>query len=484
MKQYLCACLSALLCGTVFLFDALWPLLWIAPALFALALFDGTHPAKVGFLFGTLFYALNSSYLLTLDVAFMVSPFLAALLRFGAFLAVALAEGGFCALFSLIFARLQKKSSPCAWPLLFSGLWVLYESFCGLSFSPLGYTGGCLSLPLAACPFMIQTASVFGMLFISFLLVFVSSSLAFSLRQKSPRPMAAPLALFLLNTLACTFLYQRKATGETKTAAAIQSGFSAEAKRSTNLSFHLDSLLEKIDGTDLIAFPEAELLLTLNQSPHYQTLSDVAAKRHSLVYLGAFYRGEGEKTFTSLYLLGGEDEAVYSKQHLVPIGEYLPVLDRLISSLREASLHPGKEAAPLSSGNVHAGGLLCFDAMFPAYARAEAQQGANFFCTAVNDSWFSMNRSGVLQLYHSVFRSVENGRWTLRSSPTGISAIIDDKGRIRASLPAGEIGRVTGELCLIDTKTPYTYLGDWPMLAAACLLVLLPLAVFFRKKEE
>jgi len=69
-------------------------------------------------------------------------------------------------------------------------------------------------------------------------------------------------------------------------------------------------------------------------------------------------------------------------------------------------------------------------------------------------------------------RAVENGRYLLRSTNNGISAVVDPAGRVIASIPSFEAGVLRGEVRLMEGRTPYAALGDWPLLSLLACVVL------------
>ncbi len=87
------------------------------------------------------------------------------------------------------------------------------------------------------------------------------------------------------------------------------------------------------------------------------------------------------------------------------------------------------------------------------------RDGATLLVTISNDSWYGAGGAQAQHFAGAVLRSVENERYLLRAAITGISGIADEKGRIRAELPADRTGTLHGRAVLFSTRTPWTRYG-------------------------
>ena len=184
--------------------------------------------------------------------------------------------------------------------------------------------------------------------------------------------------------------------------------------------------------------------------------------------------------YTSIYELPGNGNSVYHKRHPVPFGESFPLFRHLSSEAYFSEIKAGDDAGVLSNYNLVP--VICFDSMFPSYAREGIKMGGRLLCVSTNDSWFSKGNAATLHLYHSIYRAIENGRYVARSACTGISAVIDSKGNIKSELPLNETGSITEEVLLLDEKTPYTLWGDSPILLYAFSVI--AISLIRRRKYE
>ena len=207
---------------------------------------------------------------------------------------------------------------------------------------------------------------------------------------------------------------------------------------------------------------------------------DFAERTNGMVRV---YNGAG------LYAPAGDGMAlqVYAKQHLVPFGEYIP-FDKWITPLQKlspigVSLYPG-EAKVLEApfkvaqerdppvGSVKVAPLICFEDTLPSLARRGAQLGAQAIVLITNDSWFSHSWEAVQHAWQAVLRAVETGLPVIRVGNSGVTGVIDESGCARWLMDGKGRPLVDAPGCQLETVkvrsaprlTPYTRVGDWPLL--------------------
>lgn len=254
---------------------------------------------------------------------------------------------------------------------------------------------------------------------------------------------------------------------------------------------HLDLTAVPPEGKapDLIVWPETAVPFLL-EDPWDGLERMVAAAGTTPVAFGV-QRSEGLRGFNSLAVLGRDAlgapqvQAVYDKHHLVPFGEFIPGGDLLADWLSIPSFAP-KEGYGYSAGPGPAlldlgpglGGvlpLICYEAVFAYFPRAVDRPG--WMLQVTNDAWFG-DRSGPFQhLALNRLRSIETGLPLVRVANTGVSAVVDARGRITASLPLNVQGHLDEALPAALPPTPYARFGGWP----AAVLWLLGAVFLFRR---
>jgi apolipoprotein N-acyltransferase len=175
---------------------------------------------------------------------------------------------------------------------------------------------------------------------------------------------------------------------------------------------------------------------------------------------------------------GGER---YAKRHLVPFGErmpfqwLLPVLGKL--ELGQAEWTPGAGPVLFPSAAGPFACLVCFESIFPKLAREDVRRGARWLVNITNDDWFGDSPALAQHAAMAVFRAVENGVPLARCANTGITQVVDGRGRVVSRLPVYREGVLVAALPAALPPTPFNRSGDWPgALTAAALAALLALA--------
>lgn len=236
----------------------------------------------------------------------------------------------------------------------------------------------------------------------------------------------------------------------------------------------------------LIVWPETALPFNLMAAnPHTPRIRELAARAQSPLLTGApGFEGSREamRVYNRAYLIGpdGSLAGYYDKEHLVPFGEYVPdwlQWNFLEGLLQQVGVYtPGTRLAPLSSSGLELGMLICYEGIFPWLAQQRVRDGANVLVDISNDGWFGLSPAGLQHLRLTAVRAVEQNRWILRGTNTGISAIIDARGRIVLRGGQFEEAAHWGRARVLTETTPYHRIARWLPAGAALLLLSL---IFF-----
>jgi apolipoprotein N-acyltransferase len=182
--------------------------------------------------------------------------------------------------------------------------------------------------------------------------------------------------------------------------------------------------------------------------------------------------------FNAMVSVGSSGRAHYHKRHLVPFGEYLPldawtrpVLDFL--EIPMSDFTPGDGDSPVIRLAGHPAAInICYE---DAYG-SEILRGlpdAAFLVNASNDAWFGDSLAPHQHLEIARMRALETGRYLLRATNTGISAIIDERGGLRGTAPQFEQAVLSGEFVPLRGRTPFVAWGNAGTLVPASLMLLL-----------
>ena len=222
---------------------------------------------------------------------------------------------------------------------------------------------------------------------------------------------------------------------------------------------------------DLVVWPESALpYLVSEDRPLPLSLLPWSGRDRPEQVIGVVSR-RGDERYNAALLVGsdGSVKAVYHKRELVPFGEYVPfasVLRPLVGKLNElGGITAGApEQALLPTPLGPAAATICYEAVFPRWARRDAARGARLIINVTNDGWYKDTWGPYQHFKTNVFRAVENRVTVIRSGNTGISAVIDPWGVETARLDLGARGRLDAEVPAEDSFPAgsfYARHGDW-----------------------
>ena len=266
-----------------------------------------------------------------------------------------------------------------------------------------------------------------------------------------------------------------------------------------NLTQTLDSLQtfsvrpenQKPGSPGLILWPESPAPFFVSDLHVRHTLADLARATDSYIITGSLgieHAGDPARRpdiFNSAAVIApnGAWTARYDKIHLVPFGEFVP-FEKLFSfasglTRQVGTFARGHSRLPLQVGDTKIGTFICYEAIFPDEVRQFAKNGAELFVNISNDGWYGEGGAPWQHLNMARMRAVENDRWLLRDTNTGITAVIDPLGRVVDEAPRNQRTQLQATYSLVETTTFYTRYGDWfPLLCAIITLLGLLLRYF------
>jgi apolipoprotein N-acyltransferase len=317
-----------------------------------------------------------------------------------------------------------------------------------------------------------------------------------------PRLAGIAVGLLLAHGLGALLLSDGAADRETVRVAAIQGNIDQgekwdRARRERILAAYLrlsDAAGEQ--GADWIVWPETAIPGSLEWDPELRGRIAALARRHGaeLVLGGmgidfAAGRDEPSAYFDSAFVVGsdGEIRARYDKTHLVPFGEFVPLrglLGRVFHSLarglspNDVTPGPAPRALALPAPDPSAPALrvgvpICYELIFPDRVRRFAADGAGVLLAVTNDAWYGRTGAPHQFLAMTALRSAETGLYTVRAANTGISAVIDDRGRVRERSALFEEAVIVADVPVSRSADATFYARHGDVFAGGCILVAL-----------
>lgn len=258
------------------------------------------------------------------------------------------------------------------------------------------------------------------------------------------------------------------------------------------------TLSESLWENDIILWPEAAIPKLEPLAQEYINYVDQKAFETNTGLITGIvnYNFETSQAYNNLIVLGKTTNTQsspeyeyfhsnrYSKHHLLPIGEFIPLESWIrglapIFDLPMSSFTRGAyEQENLTVNDYRLLPAICFEIAFPRQISANLREHTQFLLTVSNDAWFGESHGPAQHLEIAQVRAAEFGLPLLRATNNGITAFVDHKGQIQAAAPQFEANFISTQLKLTQGTTPYRYWGDLPL----WIISLLGVAVLIRKK--
>jgi apolipoprotein N-acyltransferase len=371
--------------------------------------------------------------------------------------------------------------APLVWPF---AEWLRVVVIAGFPWNPLGNSQ-------IVYPVMAQAADIGSVYLLSSILVLANAAIAEAVARRGAVPRegkgkgaaaspaaravaiaaACPLFLFAYGTWRLHELSSTAYTGAVRIGI-VQGNIAQDQKWNATLRDHiLTTYLDLTgkaasDGAQLVVWPEAALPFYIQRDMHSLELTKIARERHIDLLVGApgieEHEGKPPTPYNQAWLVrnDGSLEGPYDKIQLVPFGEYIPLYglfgmvdiavqavgqlgqgqDLTVFESVDLSAPPQSQAgaAPTEDGHprqARFSTLICYEGIFPSLTRQFAAQGLDFLVNISNDAWYGDTSAPHQHLAMAAMRAIENRLPMVRSTNTGISAFIDDTGRVGGTTP-------------------------------------------------
>jgi len=468
------------------------PLNWFALPVLALAgLFvlwlkaeTARQAALTGYAFGLGMFGAGVSwvYVSLHDYGMMPAPLAAlATALFCAYLALHPALAGWL----LLRLRLRGHGES-HWPMLFAApcLWVLSEwlrlwMFTGFPWIALGYSQ--LGSPLAGL------APVLGVYGVSLAASLVAALIALALCRRGMTLLGAPAAALLLIAVAYGLgrVAWTEPAGDPLTVSLLQGNVPQEMKfveGRYEQTLETYARLAASQPAKLIVMPETAVPRFLDTvSPAYLArLKAIADNNQGDMLLGVPARDAAGRYYNAVIGLGGGTAAAggqtqsYAKSHLVPFGEFIPPGFGWIINVLKIPLSDftsgGIDQKPLKVAGQRVAVNICYEDAFGEELIRQLPE-ATLLANVSNVAWFGDSLAPEQHLDMSRMRAIETGRFMLRATNTGVTAIIDPRGNVSARLTNFSEGALKGTVSGYSGATPYVRFGNHPVVLLCIVLL-------------
>ncbi len=491
-----------LLCAgglTVFAFAPfeIYPLAWLTPAVLFYVLSKASSKKQYfcsAWIFGIGLFGAGASWPFYSLYYFAHAPLLLALI--GTFLFVTIVALLSTGIFGLLASLFRGKPLFARLLLFYPAAWVLVEWTRSwfLTGFPWLYLGNS-----QIDTFFAAYAPITGVLGVSLSSVLISGALVSFLLGNSLRrtvriahgshssSIRVLSALVIVLLVAISFSLQKVAwtqkSGKTLTVSVLQSNISQNEKldsESLEASIKLyQSMTKKSAKSDLIVWPETGLFDAFNNHMDdvILPLQKSLQKTKQSILLGGFNINQDNGVENSVLALSKESRQIYSKRHLVPFGEYIPLLDYIRwlgqwIQLPYSNLVAGQGDGTLQVAGQTAQMSICYEDAFGSEI-IQSLPKATMLINLTHDGWFTGSFEPAQHMQIARMRSLETGRYMVRATTTGPSGIIDEKGKLITTAPPYTKKIITGKLQPFTGATPYVRWGDWLIIGFLSAILLI-----------
>lgn len=249
-----------------------------------------------------------------------------------------------------------------------------------------------------------------------------------------------------------------------------------------------ESLTQHALNSNLIIWPEAAIPLPLPISAPLFERMDTALKSNNIGLIAGVPSEAPDKMhyYNSLIAVGNA-QGIYHKENLVPFGEYVPLEQQLRGLIKffdlpmSSMISGSSNQKVLEAAGSHFAPAICYEIAYPIYVQKMGKD-ADFILTVSNDAWFGTSIGPAQHLQIAQFRALEAGKYLLRATNTGYTAIVKPNGEIQNISPQFEQNVLTGTVTVMSGQTLWSKWGVWPLITL--LVLTLGIAFGLSRKEK
>lgn len=330
---------------------------------------------------------------------------------------------------------------------------------------------------------------IFGVYGVGLIIAMISALLADSLLRKNTRREPIMGVTFLLIVGAVLQgINWTNVSGDPIKVTLIQGNIAQKDKwqlenRNTTLKQYYDDSAKHWDS-DIVIWPETAIPAYYSdvKDSYLMPLQAEAEAHNTTIITSLPYKGEAGQLYNSVLTLG-ESEGFYKKIHLLPFGEYLPwqpVSGYLLGlmNVRLGNFSSGDIDQPLlKAAGYQFVTSICYEDAFGEQNIRYIEQ-AKFLVNVTNDGWFDGSIEPYQHMQIARMRALESGRYLLRATNTGVTAIVSEKGKIIYQTPVMQRASITADIKPMSGLTPYARIGNKPVIV---LILMVLLGAFLNK---
>ncbi len=462
---------------------SLWPLALITPAALAWLCWKQT-PKTIWlshFSFGIGLFGIGVSWVFVSIHNFGHAPLPLAVIMTALFVIFLAAVFSLNALL-LSSKPIRQQPSLALYLLCFCSVWVLGEwlrswLLTGFPWLYIGYSQWQTALA--------GWAPITGVLGISMASAISGCACLYALHTNSVTAKAASALLIASLWLGGGFLHQTSWTtpkGDAIEVALVQANIPQEKKwRADFLEPSLQryrTLSEDVWSADWVIWPEAAIpMLYHRATPFLEEMHQRASESSTALITGILYDDPFQRKIYNSVTGLGHASGIYHKTRLVPFGEYVP-LENWLRGLIEFFNLP---MSVITAGEPEQSGIqveatriasaICYEIVYPDLV-ASSSRDKDIILTISNDAWFGASWGPLQHLEMAQMRALETGRYVIRATNNGISAIVTPAGTIAQQSDQFVQQVLRGQVSAMEGTTTFMRWGSWPVVLLCCVFLL------------
>lgn len=356
-----------------------------------------------------------------------------------------------------------------------------------------------------AFPYLVQIVDIFGSPAVTFMMFWLCTALLRVRRSPGPALLAAGAWIFVIGYGIYCFETIPAQYGPEQEVALIQANVSIQEKHNqrfvvANRDRYKELSSRVAQPGVLVVWPESVIVNPVPELGNVQSLKEILpySENGSAFLIGALTYNQDREVFNSGVGIShdGTIPPPYHKLILMPFGEYMPFanlfpwLENLNPNV--GGFTPGRKVETLGLTTRNSKGetsltkvtpLVCYEDIVPRLARTAVLDGSQILANLTNDAWFGNTVAPYQHHLIASFRAIENRRFLIRSTNTGLTAVVDPLGRTIGELPPFSEGILQTVVNKLEVRTLYTqWFGEllWQILS---YFVALAAVVGFAKKR-
>ncbi len=234
-------------------------------------------------------------------------------------------------------------------------------------------------------------------------------------------------------------------------------------------------------SSHLIIWPEAAIPLPLEEAKDFLFSISNMAKKNNCALITGIPVVKSNFAFNSVIALGN-GRGIYYKRHLVPFGEYIPLKPLFEKMLQTFQIpmsnfqHGAKTQSPLIANGVYIAPYICYEVAYPLEFLMFLPK-AQLLITVTDDSWFGRSVALSQHLQMAQMRASETGRYLLFNSNTGLTAVLNPKGKITKSVAPFQERALTATVLPMQGETPWMIWRMYPVFGFMLMAILVRLKI-------